>query len=234
LFPHYRFSIKAKNPLKLSSKMTWTKLETCAVLSVVCLFATAYAGGSKGYGDECIIGLVAGLGVGNEADTCKDDQNLVCLGNKCGCNPAGYVHQSGFLGLEFLGGGCKLRSGIPCSDSGTSCVSHATCNKVCVCDEGYHTGLTTGDCTNGAMGVTFSNSNFLLLIPALASVLCYFRYWTDNKETRKKQFVQIMFNNCQLWVIILIHVANFCWLRFVCLLSMPVFIFKKFSFSEKF
>lgn len=44
--------------------MVWTKLETCAVLSIICLFAIASAGGSKGYGEECIVGLLAGVGVG--------------------------------------------------------------------------------------------------------------------------------------------------------------------------
>jgi len=154
--------------------MTWTKLETVAILGVVCLFATASAAGSKGYGDDCIIGLIAGIGVGNEADTCKEDANLVCLGinnPKCACDPAGFVHQSGFLGLEFLGGGCRVRANSFCTESGTSCVSHSTCNKVCLCDEGYHSNLKDGDCTSGAFKV--GGGSVLLL---MAGLLTYFSY----------------------------------------------------------
>jgi hypothetical protein len=45
-------------------KMTWTKLETCAVFAVIFLFATVSARGSKGHGDECILGLSASIGAG--------------------------------------------------------------------------------------------------------------------------------------------------------------------------
>jgi len=153
--------------------MTWTKLETAVILGVVCLFATASAGGTKGYGDECVIGLIAGIGVGNEADTCKEDANLVCLGKTCSCNPAGFVHQSGFLGIEFLGGGCRIRANLPCSDSGTSCVSHSTCKNVCLCDEGYHNNFKDGDCTSGAFKMGGSVLQAFLLVGGL---LTYFRY----------------------------------------------------------
>lgn len=151
--------------------MTWTKLETCAIALVVCLFVTASAGGSKGYGDECIIGVLAGVGVGNEADTCNDDKHLMCLGKTCKCSPE-YVYQNGWLGLEFLGGGCKVRANFPCSESGTGCVTNSHCKTICQCDEGYRMNLSEGSCTNGAV-----KNVGLTMIPLflLGLLFCHFQ-----------------------------------------------------------
>ncbi|OXA44410.1 uncharacterized protein LOC110857674 [Folsomia candida] len=105
------------------------------VISIV--FATYAAVGTRQYGENCVNSLIAGLGFGKESETCNWDNNLVCLGSKCACNPAGFVYQNGLLGVDVLGGGCRLRANFPCSFSKTACVVNSKCNTVCLCDTGY-------------------------------------------------------------------------------------------------
>ncbi|XP_035713075.1 uncharacterized protein LOC118437803 [Folsomia candida] len=105
------------------------------VITVISFILPTY--GTRQYGEDCVTSLMAGLGFAKESETCNWDNNLVCLGSKCACNPVGFVYQTGLLGIDVLGGGCRIRANFPCTLSSTACVVNSKCNTVCLCDTGY-------------------------------------------------------------------------------------------------